>query len=93
MSLLQDAHSKVLDEFVVLKGVLESAKENKVSGRLDLTKMNLAHAKWLGYNGIYQSHIQARDVLYWFEDYFILTKDKNVKVKPIIDAQIKLYKE
>ena len=55
--------------------------------------MNLANAKWLGANGIYQMHLLSRDILYWFEDYFILTKEKNVKVKSIIDAQINLYKE
>lgn len=57
MSLLQDAYTKILDEFVVLKGVLENANENKVSGRLDLTKMNLANANWLGSSGIYQMQL------------------------------------
>lgn len=84
MSILQDQHLKLLDEFDVLKGDLESTSKQKVSGRLDLTRMYLARSKWHGADCIFKSHLMSRDILHWFQDFYILTNAKNKDPSKVI---------
>lgn len=71
MSALQDEHMGVVNMLLTTISDLKATSENKVGGRLDLTKMYLARSKWHGAECIFYTHLVSRDITYWYQDYFI----------------------
>lgn len=92
MSLLQDKHLELMKLYFELQGNLVSVSEHKVSGRLDLTRMFLAKAKWQGNDCIFQTYLLARDIATWYQDYQIFMGETDTTASEnVIKEQIKGY--
>ena len=92
---LQNEYKQVLVLNKDLSEYIASATKYKVSGRTDMARMYLSRVRWEVSKLNYQTHLIARDIATWYQDYFILKEqtDNDAKVKESIEAQQSAYKE
>jgi len=67
---LQTEYKVVLDLSANLMSNIESAIKYKVSGRTDVTRMYLAKVRYELAVVTYKTHLVARDLATWYQDYF-----------------------
>ena len=92
MIALQDAHLAHLKKYDALVKALKSAQEYIVAGRADLARMYLAETRLWGAKIRYDSHLVGRDLVYWYQDYFIKEDDSTTAPAKIIAKENKKFK-
>lgn len=50
-----------------------------MTGRTDVTRMLLAKVRYEGAQLTYSTHLVARDLAYWYQDYFIFKEEEDKK--------------